>query len=52
MEKKTSGVYHCYVPRATPKRVDKYLFPGKVWIDSQDLAVVRIEGHPAANLSF
>jgi hypothetical protein len=44
--------YRCYVLRATPKRVDKYLFEGKVWIDSQDFAVVRIEGHPAANLSF
>jgi hypothetical protein len=44
--------YHCYVLRAIPKRVDKYLFEGKVWIDKQDFAVVRIEGHPAANLSF
>jgi hypothetical protein len=44
--------YHCYVLRAVPKRVDKYLLEGKVWIDSQDFAVARIEGHPAANLSF
>jgi hypothetical protein len=42
----------CYVLRASPKRADKYLFEGKVWIDKQDFAVVRIEGHPAANLSF
>jgi hypothetical protein len=42
----------CYVLRAFPKRVDKYLFTGKVWIDKQDFAVVRIEGRPAANLSF
>ncbi len=42
----------CYVLRAFPKRVDKYLFVGKVWIDKQDFAVVRIEGRPAANLSF
>ena len=33
--------YHCYVLRAIPKRVDKYLFEGKVWIDKQDFAVVR-----------
>jgi Outer membrane lipoprotein-sorting protein len=46
------GVYHCYVLHAAPKRPDKYLFAGKVWIDTQDYAVVRIEGHPAANLSF
>jgi hypothetical protein len=42
----------CYVLRASPKRADRYLFEGKVWIDKQDFAVVRIEGHPAANLSF
>jgi hypothetical protein len=35
-----------------PKRVDKYLFEGKVWVDQQDFAVVRIEGRPAAKLSF
>jgi hypothetical protein len=29
-----------------------YLFEGKVWIDVQDYAVVRIEGHPAKKLSF
>jgi hypothetical protein len=46
------GPYYCFVARATPKRTDKYLFEGKVWIDTQDYAVVRIEGHPAASLSF
>jgi Outer membrane lipoprotein-sorting protein len=46
------GSYHCFVARAVPKRRDKYLFEGKVWIDAQDYAVVRIEGHPAAKLSF
>jgi hypothetical protein len=35
-----------------PKRRDKYLFEGKVWIDTQDFAVVRIAGHPAKKLSF
>ena len=44
--------HSCYVLRASPKRADKYLFEGRVWIDKQDFAVVRIEGHPAANLSF
>ena len=46
------GPYYCFVVRATPKRRDKYLFEGKVWIDSEDYAVVRIEGHPAKKLSF
>ena len=46
------GPYHCFVVEATPKRKDKYLFEGRVWIDAQDYAVVRIEGHPAKKLSF
>jgi hypothetical protein len=46
------GPYRCFVVYARPKRPDKYLFEGKVWIDSQDYAVVRIEGHPAKKLSF
>jgi len=46
------GVYHCFVAQAIPKRKDKYMFEGKVWIDTQDYAIVRIEGHPAKKLSF
>jgi outer membrane lipoprotein-sorting protein len=46
------GPYHCYVARAVPRRRDKYLFEGKIWIDAQDYAIVRIEGHPAKKLSF
>jgi hypothetical protein len=32
--------------------VDKCLFEGKIWIDIQDFAIVRIAGHPAKKLSF
>lgn len=46
------GPYHCFVAQAIPKRKDKYLFEGKLWIDVEDYAVVRIEGHPAKKLSF
>ena len=46
------GPYHCFLVRAIPKRPDKYLFEGKVWIDTEDFAVVRIAGHPAKKLSF
>jgi hypothetical protein len=46
------GPYKCLVVRAIPKRRDKYLFEGKMWIDVEDYAVVRIEGHPAKKLSF
>lgn len=44
--------YHCYILRVIPRRMDKYLFEGRLWVDDQDFAVVRIEGRPAANLSF
>jgi len=46
------GPYRCFVAKAVPKRKDKYLFEGKLWIDIQDYSVVRIEGHPAKKLSF
>jgi len=46
------GPYHCLVAQATPKRKDKYLFEGTVWIDAQDYAIVRIAGQPAKSLSF
>jgi hypothetical protein len=46
------GPNRCFVVQANPKRKDKYLFEGRVWIDAQDYAVVRIEGHPATKLSF
>lgn len=45
------GPNHCFVVQATPIRPDKYLFDGRVWIDTQDYAVVQIVGHPAKKLS-
>ena len=46
------GPYHCFVVEATPKRKEKYLFEGKIWIDAEDFAVVKIAGHPAKKPSF
>ena len=46
------GPYRCFVVWAMPKRPDKYLFEGKVWIDAEDYAIVRVAGHPAKKLSF
>ena len=46
------GPNRCFVVWATPKRPDKYLFEGKVWIDAEDYAIVRVAGHPAKKLSF
>ena len=48
----TIGVYHCFVLQVAPKRKDKYLFEGKIWVESKDFAVTKIEGHPAKKLSF
>ena len=36
----------------TPRRHDKFLYQGKIWIDPQDFAVVRIQARPARKPSF
>jgi len=46
------GSYRCFVFEAIPKRRDKYLFEGTVWVDVNDYSVVRIAGHPATKPSF
>jgi len=46
------GPYHCFVLEAAPKSKEKYLFEGKIWVDAQDFAIVKIAGHPAKKPSF
>ena len=41
-----------YVIQVLPKRQDKYLFEGRIWVDTEDFALVRAEGKPAKNPSF
>jgi outer membrane lipoprotein-sorting protein len=41
-----------YVLEVIPKRKDRYLFRGRIWVDAQDYALVRVEGSPAKNPSF
>jgi len=41
-----------YVLELTPKRKEKYLFRGHIWVDTEDYALVRAEGKPAENPSF
>jgi hypothetical protein len=48
----TGGSVSLLRSEVRPKRKDKYLFEGKLWIDVEDYSVVRIEGHPAKKLSF
>ena len=41
-----------YILELTPKRKEKYLFRGRIWVDTEDYALVRAEGNPAENPSF
>lgn len=41
-----------YILRVEPKSPRKFLYRGKIWVDGDDYAVVRIEAQPAENPSF
>jgi hypothetical protein len=41
-----------YVLIVEPKTKNKFLFRGRVWVDADDFAVVRLEAEPAKNPSF
>jgi outer membrane lipoprotein-sorting protein len=41
-----------YVLAVEPRRKDKFLYSGRIWVDAKDFAVVRIEAEPAKNPSF
>jgi hypothetical protein len=41
-----------YVIEITPKTSNKYLIKGRIWVDTEDYAIVRIEGQPAKSPSF
>jgi hypothetical protein len=41
-----------YVLAITPKTRNKYLVEGRIWVDADEYAIVRIEGKPAKNPSF
>jgi outer membrane lipoprotein-sorting protein len=50
--KETLETGPAYVLAVTPKRENKYLINGKIWVDENDYSIVRIEGQPARNPSF
>ena len=41
-----------YLMDIEPKTANKFLVRGKIWVDSQDFAVVRVEGSPAQSPSI
>jgi hypothetical protein len=41
-----------YVLELRPKRSEKYLFEGRIWVDAEDYALARAEGKPAKKPSF
>ena len=36
------GARRCFILEVKPKRTDKYLFEGKLWIDAQDFGIAKI----------
>ena len=50
--KERIGSAYCFVVHAVPKRKETYLFDGKIWIDDQDFAIVKVTGHLVKSPSF
>ena len=48
----TLGSGPAYVLPVLPKKQNKYLINGKIWVDADDYCIVRIEGQPARNPSW
>ena len=41
-----------YVLSVEPRTKNKFLFRGRIWVDAEDFAVVRLQGEPVKNPSF
>lgn len=46
------GGRQCYVLELHPRWKRKELMNGRVWVDAEDFGIAKLEGNPAANLSF
>lgn len=42
----------CYVLEVLPIHKEKYLMRGRIWVDKEEFAIVRMEGRPAKRPSF
>jgi len=52
LRRENFGVVPEYVSRIVPKRKDKHLLRGQIWVDASTFRVRRIEGVPAKSPSF
>ena len=52
LRQETFGVVPEYVLRIVPKRKDKYLLRGQIWVDASTFRIRRIEGAPAKSPSL
>jgi hypothetical protein len=52
LRQETFGVVPEYVLRIVPKRKDKSLLSGQIWVDARTFRIRRIEGVPAKSPSF
>jgi hypothetical protein len=43
---------HTYVLDVKPRKTNKFLYVGKIWVNAEDFAVTRIEASPAKSPSF
>jgi hypothetical protein len=46
------GIVPAYVLQIVPKRKDKYLLRGQIWLDASTFRILRIEGIPAKSPSI
>jgi hypothetical protein len=52
LRRESFGVVPEYVLGIIPKRKDKYLLRGQIWLDASTFRIRRVEGVPARNPSF
>jgi hypothetical protein len=52
LRQETFGIVPEYVLAIVPKRKDKYLLRGQIWVDANTFRIRRIEGIPAKSPSF
>lgn len=52
LRQETLGILDEYVLRIIPKRKERYLFRGQVWLDTTFFRIRRLEGVPAESPSF